>query len=293
MVHETKTIFGSSKAGLVMPAPAGSDPEMAEETFREICALIYDQAGIKLGPHKVALVKARIGKRMRKLGIADYSKYMRAVHDDSTGMELVEMLDAICTNVTHFFREEQHFEIVGELVREWESRGQTRFRLWCTAASTGEEPYSLAMTLRENLDDTRDALILATDLSSKVLAVARTGSYQEKHMQNVPQALAARYFTREDRGGTGVYTVREEIRRMVRFSRLNLSVTPFPLHGPLDIVFCRNVMIYFDNEVRKRLLDDLYRLIRPGGYLMVGHAESLAGMLSEFKPLQPSVYIRE
>ena len=268
------------------------DLEMGPETFNRFSALIYDTAGIRLGPEKEALVKARIGKRMRALGMSSCRRYLHFVQSDATGGELVEMLDAICTNVTQFFRESEHFELVKQFVREWEAKGQKRFRIWCAAASTGEEPYSLAITLRESLRDASNALILATDLSTKALATARKGVYSQRRMQHVPPVLVERYFTREASDGCWRYAPKDRIRTLVRFARINLSKPPFPLRGPLDMIFCRNVMIYFDDAVRKRLLDELFRLLKPGGYLIVGHAESLSGMLSSFKPVQPSLYIK-
>lgn len=261
--------------------------------FLGFTRLIYEKAGISLGPRKEALVKARIGRRMRSLGIPTYRRYLDTVHNDSSGAELVEMLNAICTNVTSFFREETHFDFVKRVLVGWEAQGQKRFRFWCAAASTGEEPYSLAMTVRECLKDAGDALILATDLSTRALAAARCGVFKQKQMQNVPAIMMRKYFRREDAADANSYAVCDELRSMLRFGRINLATPPFPLRGPLDMVFCRNVMIYFDSSVRKRLLADVHRLVRPGGYLIVGHAESLTGLRTPFKPVSPSVYVKE
>jgi chemotaxis protein methyltransferase CheR len=264
-----------------------------QRTFRKFCDLIYEKAGIKLGPQKEALVSARVGKRMRSLGIDEFDAYYEYVERDETGGELVELLNAISTNVTHFFRESRHFELLEQIVQKWAGEGQERFRIWCAASSTGEEPYSIAITLRQTLEDLRDVKILATDLSTKVLAVARAGIYETKHVENLPAAVLARHFTtHRDLGKGKTYAIQDELKRMLTFARLNLAQPPFPMSGPFDVVFCRNVMIYFDNDVRRRLLAEAYRLLRPGGYLMVGHAESLSGMLSEFQSVEPSVYIK-
>jgi chemotaxis protein methyltransferase CheR len=266
---------------------------LAPETFVRFCELVYRKAGIKLGSQKEALVSARVGKRMRKLGLTDFETYYRLVSKDETGEELVELLNAISTNVTHFFRESRHFDFLGQSLKRWEAEGQTRFRIWCAASSTGEEPYSIAITVKESLRDCPDIKILATDISTKVLGLARDGLYSMRQMEKVPESAMRKYFEKEDVQGETKYRVVNELKKMVSFARLNLAEPPFPMKGPFDVVFCRNVMIYFDNEVRRKLLADAYRLLKPGGYLMVGHAESLSGMLSNFKSVEPSVYVKE
>lgn len=205
---------------------------------------------------------------------------------------MVHLLDAISTNVTSFFRENHHFDFVQEAVGEWKAQGQRRFRLWSAACSTGEEAYSLAIALQETLTGTgSDVKVLATDLSTRALDVCAGGLYVEEKLEGVPRILRTKYF--EDAGGRDdarVYRVKADLRKMIVFRRFNLSATPYPLHGPLDAVLCRNVMIYFGNTVRRRVLDEIYRLLRPGGYLLVGHAESLTGMMSAFKSVRPSIY---
>ena len=261
-------------------------------TFQKFVQLIYERAGIRLGPNKQALVASRLGKRMRKLGITCYQAYFEYVRQDRSESELVALLDEISTNVTHFYREPKHFQVLSQVMAKWEAQGQKRFRLWCAAASTGEEPYTMAITLCETLRSVADTKILATDLSTRVLDQARQGVYEAKRMEKVPRELASKYFIRSGLGPEQTFTVGNELKRLITFARLNLSEIPFPMRGPLDIIFCRNVMIYFDNQIRKRLLDEMYRLLKPGGYLMVGHAESLSGMLSSFKSVEPSVYTR-
>jgi len=263
------------------------------KTFVKFCDLIYDMAGIKLGPQKEALVSARVSKRIRALQMSDFKAYYDRVKNDATGAEIVELLNAISTNVTHFFREHRHFELLDQILRKWEKDGQTRYRVWCAAASTGEEPYTIAMTFKEALRDVSDVKILATDISTKVLASAKAGVYQEKHIEKIPRNMVAKYFRREKTmEGANIFRVVDELKNMITYGRLNLAKPPFPMSGPFDIIFCRNVMIYFDNDVRRKLLAEAFRLVRPGGYLMVGHAESLSGMLSEFKTVEPSVYIK-
>ncbi len=264
------------------------------KTFQQFADLIYQEAGIHLAEHKQALVSARLGKRMRKLSINDYGEYYRYVQNDATRAELSQLLDAISTNVTFFYREADHFEVLSSVAKQWEQAGQSRFRLWCAAASTGEEPYTIALTLAETLSDLRDVKILATDISTSVLEIARKGEYEAKKLEKISRNRISQYFTSvRGSGSDRVYRVRDSIKNMITFSWLNLSAPPFPMRGPLDVIFCRNVMIYFDNAVRQRLLDEMHRLLKPGGYLMVGHAESLSGLTGGFRNVRPSVYVKQ
>ncbi len=263
---------------------------MDVKTFQRFSELIYRLTGISLKEGKESLLASRINKRMRTLGVDGYDHYLDLVLGDAAGQEVVQLIDAIATNVTSFFREPQHFRFIEEKVGEWLGQGQRRLRFWSAACSTGEEPYTLAMTL---LDAARgrdvDMRILATDISTRVLEQCRRGVFTQSRMDGIAGALRERHFTRL---GGEQWQAREELRRMIAVARLNLSTPPFPMQGPFDIVMCRNVMIYFDNEVRRALLAEIWRLVRPGGYLIVGHAESLAGSLSQFKSIAPSIYIR-
>lgn len=264
---------------------------MDDAIFRKFRDLVYAKSGITLGAGKEALVSARIGKRMRALKMTEHREYLRFVMDDPTGEEVVHLIDAISTNVTSFFRESSHFDIVKQQVSEWLSGGQSRFRFWSAASSSGEEPYSLAISIREAIGNANvDVKILATDISTRVLEKCREGTYREDKFETMPRFLRDRYFEPQRGEDQMHYVAKPVLRKMLVFRRLNLSETPFPMRGPFDMVFCRNVMIYFDNTVRSRLLDEIHRMLRPGGYLMVGHAESLTGMLSPFKMVQPSVY---
>lgn len=258
--------------------------------FREI---VYATSGISLNDSKEALVSARVAKRMRALGIGDYGSYLRRVMEDPDGREVVQLIDAISTNVTSFFREPAHFEFLSETVSTWQAEGQQRFRFWSAASSTGEEPYTMAMTLAEaTRGRPADVKILATDISTAVLEKCRQGIYAAEKVATVPPALRDRYFEpRRDSAGLR-FAVKASLKELIAFRRLNLSRPPFPMRGPLDLVFCRNVMIYFDNTVRASLLGEIYRLLKPGGYLVVGHAESLTGMMSEFKVCRPSIYVK-
>ena len=269
-----------------------TDPgTLDKKTFKKFVALIYEKCGISLSDQKEALVQARLGKRMRKLGIGTFREYYDYVSKDKTENELVSLLDAISTNVTHFFRESQHFDLLRDVMEKWEAEGQDRFRIWCAASSTGEEPYTIAMTLRETLQHVRDTKILATDISTKVLDKAKAGTYEERQVANIPRSYLTKYFTRQVLPNKEKsYQVKPDLRNMITFGRINLAHPPFPLKGPLDVIFCRNVMIYFDSTVRQRLVAQFHKLLKPGGYLLVGHAESLSNTNVNFTCVKPATY---
>jgi chemotaxis protein methyltransferase CheR len=266
---------------------------MDQNTFDEFRKLVYDKAGIALGEKKEALVAARLGKRMRHLNIESYEDYLDMLIKDDAQDEIMQLLDSISTNVTHFFRENQHFDFLSSQISQWYSAGQRKFRLWSAGCSSGEEPYTIAMTLLETFrGQPHDTRILATDLSSKVLTKAMNGIYAEKDIVKIPEHFLYTYFSKSTDDSADSYHVNNNCKSLITFQRLNLSEIPFPMKGPFDIIFCRNVMIYFDNDFRKELLEQYFRLLRKGGYLLVGHAESLTGMLSGFKSIKPSVYVK-
>ena len=265
---------------------------MDRKTFDRFREIVYASSGIALSDGKESLVSARVGKRMRALGMSDFDDYLQRLQDDDSGEETVQLLDAISTNVTSFFREPEHFEFVADVCAKWMKEGQRRFRFWSAASSSGEEPYSLSMTLHETFGSTvNDWRILATDISTRVLIKAQEGIYKADTLKTVSREYRDKYF-RLMRGEEPMYRVKEIVRSPVLFRRINLSLPPFSMKGPLDIVFCRNVMIYFDNDVRSRLLEEISRLLKPGGYLLVGHAESLTGLMCNMKAVRPSIYVK-
>jgi chemotaxis protein methyltransferase CheR len=277
--------------------PQGMNPvELDPDAFDEFRSLVYDRSGITLQTGKEALVSARVGKRMRKLGVADFRSYLDWVKGEGGEEEMVQLLDAISTNVTSFFREPEHFAFVREAMAGWLRQGQRRFRLWSAASSTGEEPYTLAMTLADLQPPADcDIRILATDISTRVLEAARAGVYDAAKLGSLPAGVRDRWFVRPRAAGRDAgdaWAVADRLKGMILFKRLNLAFPPFPMRGPMDLILCRNVMIYFDNRVRQRLIAEFHRLLRPGGYLLVGHAESLAGLTSGFRSLRPSVYAK-
>lgn len=265
---------------------------MDQSTYNVFRQIIHEKAGIALGPGKQALVHARLAKRLRKLCLPDYDSYLRYLLEEESGEEIVQLLDVISTNTTSFFRESVHFELLTAILQEWLQNGKRRFRIWCAAASTGEEPYTLSMVAQEVFGTTPvDFRILATDISTKVLRVCRLGEYPLEKMGGIPDMMRRKYFVPS--ATNGVLSASPLLRAPLTFARLNLMETPYPMTGPFDVVFCRNVMIYFDQDGRKKFVDQAHRLLAPGGYLFSGHSESLTGLVTGLKAIKPSVYQKQ
>ncbi len=260
--------------------------------FEEIRRLLYGTCGINLGEDKAGLVKARLLKRLRALDIPSFAAYMRHVREDASGAEMTALVDVLTTNKTSFFRESQHFDYLRESVLPG-LRESGRVRFWSAGCSSGEEPYSLAILMREEIPDLDrlDTRILATDLSTRILATARAGVYETDRVSDMDPALVARYFEAvSDRSGRA-FRVRDHVRRMVSLAHLNL-LHPWPMQGPFDVIFCRNVMIYFDRPTQQRLVERFAALLRPGGLLFVGHSESLTSLSNTVRYVRPAVYAK-
>jgi len=265
---------------------------MNSAVFNKLCSIAHVEAGIHLKEGKEALVAARVAKRLRLLGLSSERDYLRVLEEDKSGEELVCFLDAISTNFTSFMREPDHFESLSCWARQNQARSKEPLRLWCAAAATGEEPYSIAITLLEALEGRNQRFkILATDISTRALGCAAAGEYSETGIAPLSSAQRSKHF-REVRGGASgsKYQVCPKVRETIVYRRLNLAAPPFPMKGPLDVVFCRNVMIYFDRNTRQKLISEIERLLAPGGILYTGHSESLAGIHSGLTMLRPSVY---
>jgi len=266
---------------------------LTQAVFQKYVKLIYENIGIVLADNKHSLVSSRIGKLMRKTGFDDYELFFKHVEHETNGQLMIELLNAISTNVTHFFREKRHFTLLSQFLKQWEQKGQKQFKIWCAAASTGEEPYSIAITAKRALQNYQNCKILATDISTDALQTAQQGIYTLKSLEKVPNSILAKYFKTYSKNGEQNFIIKNELKKMIRLGRINLAKTPIPLKGPLDIVFCRNVMIYFDNNIRRTLLKEIARILKKGGYLFVGHSESLSGMLEDFSSVEPAVYIKK
>jgi len=269
--------------------PMAGVATMGKAQFDKFRSLVFQLSGIHLADNKQALVIARISKRMRALGIGDYGAYYDHVLGDRTGGELTHLINAISTNVTHFFRESRHFDVLAEWVRAWERERRTSLRLWCAASSTGEEPYSIAMTVLENVTRSIHVDIVASDISTRVLDAARKGIFRRQDVERIPQQLLRKYF---QVGGDAdeLFRVKPVLSDMVSYRQINLSTPPYPVQGDLDAIFCRNVMIYFTQDLRRQIVGEFQRMLRPGGYLVVGMAESLSAAKHDLQPVEPSVY---
>lgn len=263
--------------------------ELTAQQFFKLSELVYRLAGINLKDGKEALVRSRLIKRLRALGLASFKEYLKYLESEAGSTEIDFMLDMITTNKTSFFREVEHFHYVRQRVIP-ELSG-SRIRFWSAGCSSGEEPYSLAILLREAMPDIdrRDVKILATDLSMRMLEKAQRGVYDRAALEELTPVLVQKHFIRTNLQDRPVYQVNEPLRSVVFFKRLNL-MEPWPMRGPFDVIFCRNVMIYFDRATQERLINRFYELLRPGGHLFVGHSESLSAVTHHFSYVQPAVY---
>jgi chemotaxis protein methyltransferase CheR len=268
---------------------AGAELDLQTADFHKLRGWIHQHAGIRLPDEKRELLKSRLGKRLRALNLEGFHAYVEYLTKDDSGIELKCMLDAIAINVSYFFREEDHFDFLAGRILKTPS-AKSRLRIWSAGCASGEEPYSLAIKILETLPDAglRDIRILATDISHQALYRAQQGGYAWGAVKTVPAPLLEKYFDRAE-GEEPVFWVRAEVRRMVSFARLSL-VDPWPMHGPFEVIFCRNVMIYFDAETRRNLIRRFTELLAPGGTLIIGHTESLTGMEHGLKYTIPTVY---
>jgi len=268
--------------------------ELKPLDFERISKLVYEHCGINLHDGKKELVKARLGKRLREGNFDSFSDYHKFITSDEGTDELVAMIDSISTNLTYFFREESHFRKLRGLLTEIVA-GHDRtpsaplFKIWSAGCSTGEEPYSLAMTLKECLNGTDRVKVVATDISTRVLKTAMNGIYSEEKIKNLPLPLMKKYFQIGSGQWQGSYRVKKSIRDSVEFRRFNLMEQP-PPEFSFDVIFCRNVMIYFDKRTQGMLVERFYRCLQKGGYFFIGHSESLTGLNHTFKYIEPSVY---
>lgn len=262
---------------------------ITDSDFDRFRKLLHAVAGIRLGPQKKALVCGRLAKRLRDLGLASYASYLDLIESAAGAVELQYAIDRLTTNETFFFREPKHFELLrAHLARNPRPKGA--LRAWSAACSTGEEVYTLAMVLAEHAAGSNWE-ILGSDLSTAVLETARRGVYPAARSDSIPKHLLHRYCLRGVRSQEGHFAIGQELRRHVQFRHLNLR-DPLPNIGPFDLVFLRNVMIYFDEAMKRQVVQRILGTLRPGGYLFVGHAETLNGLSHDLELVCPTVYRR-
>lgn len=271
---------------------------LCEKDFLRLSSLIYSECGIKMPPSKKIMLEARLRKRLRVLGMPSYSEYCKYLFSQEGMMsELLPMIDMVTTNKTDFFREPRHFDYLSqtaipELMRTYGAGLRRDLAIWSAGCSTGEEPYTIAMVLNE-FRVKKPAFhfqILATDISTKVLERAIRGIYKQERAETIPAAMKKRYLLRSRERERGLVRVIPELRSQVKFRRLNFMEEDFGMRGLMDIIFCRNVIIYFDRATQEKLVTRLCNHMIPGGYLFMGHSETLSGLHVPLVSVGPMVY---
>jgi chemotaxis protein methyltransferase CheR len=274
--------------------PAAQEFVLTDSEFDRLRQVVRELTGIALTEAKRELVYSRLARRLRKLKLSSFSEYCAMV-EIGHGDELQELTNAITTNLTSFFRERYHFEQLAtealpQLIKD---RAATRrARIWSAGCSTGEEPYSLAIVLREAFErlSNWDVRLLATDIDSKVLETAAAGTYPEERLKGPDAARIARWFTQVENDATH-RIARDELKSLITFKQLNLFDT-WPMKGPFDVIFCRNVVIYFDKDTQRKLFDRMADIQEPGGWLFIGHSENLFNVTKRYKLVGRTVYRR-
>ncbi len=260
----------------VAPETGGSDAQGREfawtqADFSRVQSLIYQRAGISLHDGKHAMVYSRLSRRLRETGHQSFRDYLGWL-ESHDGPEWQEFVNALTTNLTSFFREQHHFDILAEHLKS--KPASTAWRVWCNAASTGEEPYSIVMTAMDALGSQANFKLWASDIDSKVLATAARGVYRLDGLKGIDTARLQRFFMRGKGNNEGMVRVKPELQRMIEFLSVNLIRDDWLFREPFDIVFCRNVMIYFDAATQRSVLERIHRVMKPGGLLFVGHSEN-------------------
>ena len=269
-------------------------PELSDRDLSSIARMVYDACGINLHEGKRALVAARLQKRLRHGGFRTFRQYIRHVRMDVSGHEMTALLDAIATNHTSFFREPRHFQFFAETVLPPLVQRNGPIGIWSAGCSTGEEPYTLAMLLLDQLGAAagQRVRVMASDLSTRALATASAGVYKAARLEELPPGYSKKYFAKGIGSQAGFVRLTPQVRSLVEFRRVNLLE---PADTPMvsqDVIFCRNVMIYFDRAVQQRVIADLERRLAPGGYLFVSHSESLGSVDHGLRWVAPSIYQR-
>lgn len=258
-----------------------------DSDFSKIRTLIHRRAGIALGEQKRQMVYSRLSRRLRELQLAGFSSYLDLLESRQDGEEWQSFINSLTTNLTSFFREAHHFPVLAEHVR----KVQQPVTVWCSAASTGEEPYSIAITLIEALGERAgSAKVIATDIDTAVLAKASAGVFTNEQVARLSPERLRRFFNKGTGSNAGKVRIRPEVAAMVKLSRLNLLDPSWSVKEPVDAIFCRNVMIYFDKPTQKKVLDRFAPLLKPGGLLFAGHSENASLVNQTFKPLGHTVY---
>ncbi|KQU51826.1 hypothetical protein ASG72_09990 [Bosea sp. Leaf344] len=279
-----------------MLAPqAPADVSLTRDDMSFIAKLVYEQAGIVIREHKEAMTRGRLARRVKALGLGSVSEYCAYLKTPQAADEIPELINAVTTNHTSFFRERHHFDhlrkdVLPKLVQERSAR-RGRIRIWCSASSSGEEPYSIAAVSRDVLGARSDIdfRILATDIDTDILAKAETALYPVDQFERLPSDIKP--LLKIEAHGRGEARISDDLRRMIAFKRLNL-IERWPMTGPFDVIFCRNVFIYFDTQTKASILDRFVALLSPGGFLYLGHSESLPQPHPQLRLIGRTIYER-
>ncbi|HEY3333093.1 MAG TPA: protein-glutamate O-methyltransferase CheR [Capsulimonadaceae bacterium] len=283
------------------PAIPQSDFKLGDKEFGLLRQLVYELTGISLADGKRTMLESRLVRRLRVLGLDDFTAYYKLLRDQMPqGAEIRAMINAVTTNKTEFFREKHHFDFVADqilpLIRTAASSGHgpRRLRVWHAGCSTGQEPYSLSMVILDTLinSGTWDIKLLASDIDTNVLQIAQEGVYKEDEVASVPPELLKRHFMRGRGANEGMYQVKDAAKQLIKFRHINLLEEPWPISPSVqfDIIFCRNVVIYFDKQTQRRLFQRYYDKLKPGGHLFIGHSETLHGISDSFDLLGGTIY---
>ena len=271
-----------------MKSDTGKEFDFTRSDFERVRTLIYQRAGISLADSKHEMVYSRLARRLRATGIVSFAHYLDELEAGRLGEEWESFTNALTTNLTSFFREAHHFPLLAEHLLKQREQPLT---IWCSAASTGEEPYSIAMTACEAFDTlTPPVQIIATDIDTNVLATGAKGVYGIERIEKMADERARRFFQRGKGEQEGMVRVRPELRQLVSFRQLNLLSEKWPLSGQFDVIFCRNVMIYFDKATQRKILARFVPLMKPSGLLFAGHSENFLYVSESLKLRGKTVY---
>lgn len=282
------------------PAPGPPHFGLSQSLYQRFQQLIYTETGIWLSDAKKALLCGRLSKRLRALDLARLGDYYKLVSQPEQQPERTLMIDAITTNETHFFREPKHFEFLArQVIPKWKEEAEQRLRpkrirIWSAGCSSGEEPYSVAMVLASHLPEHEgwDVQIMASDISTRVLEKARKGVYSMERVHEIPKHLLQQFVLKGIDTQEGTIKIMPQIRNLVRFVRINLSSGPFGFENTFDLVLCRNVLIYFDRNSKRKAVENLVKCVTQDGFLLIGHAEHLNAVTTSLRSLAPTIYCK-
>ncbi len=286
-VTQTKAALESGDSGA--SGMQGREFVWTDADFDRVQTMIYKRAGISLHDGKHAMVYSRLSRRLRETGFQSFRDYLSWL-ESTDGPEWQEFVNALTTNLTSFFREQHHFDIFSDFLKSKPTGNP--WRVWCSAASTGEEPYSIVMTTLDALGPRANFSLTASDIDSKVLAAAKQGVYRLDGLKGIDSERMQRYFLRGKGGNEGMVMTKPELRKCIEFLIVNLIRDDWPFRDPFDAVFCRNVMIYFDAQTQRRVLERIYKVMKPGALLFVGHAENFSDSRDLFVLKGKTVYER-